>query len=111
MVPFTVSEWYCYLLKIIQVIGIYMPPSYRQSHHHCLFTYYSLCLNPYGLLSGMDVHITGLGPLSGLRAPVCAWARGAGLAHAAPLLATQLQRELHIALAELPLWDLMHGKH
>lgn len=71
----------------------------------------SLCLNPYGLLSGMDVHITGLGPLSGLRAPVCAWARGAGLAHAAPLLATQLQRELHIALAELPLWDLMHGKH
>ncbi|XP_061716306.1 uncharacterized protein LOC133524352 isoform X1 [Cydia pomonella] len=58
-------------------------------------------------MDGMDLHATGLGPLSGT-APLGAWARGAAAAHAAPALQAQLQHELHTALAELPLWDLLH---
>ncbi|KAJ0176510.1 hypothetical protein K1T71_007689 [Dendrolimus kikuchii] len=58
----------------------------------------------------MDLHVTGLGPLSGVTPLVSAWTRGASVAHAAPALASQLQHELHTALAELPLWDLLHGK-
>ncbi|XP_028172334.1 uncharacterized protein LOC114361486 [Ostrinia furnacalis] len=61
-------------------------------------------------MDSMDLHITGLGPLSGVCPLVGAWARGAGVAQAAPALARQLQRELHAALAELPLWDMLHGK-
>lgn len=58
----------------------------------------------------MDLHVTGLGPLSGLTPLVAAWSRGVCAAHAAPAVASQLQHELHTALAELPLWDLLHGK-
>ncbi|RVE50900.1 hypothetical protein evm_004467 [Chilo suppressalis] len=61
-------------------------------------------------MDSMDVHITGLGPLSGVVGAVTAWARGAGVAHAAPALARQLQHETHVALAELPLWDMLHAK-
>ncbi|XP_052741476.1 uncharacterized protein LOC112048215 [Bicyclus anynana] len=59
---------------------------------------------------GMDLHISGLGPLSGLAGAVRAWTRGAAAAHAAPALSAQLQHELHTALAELQLWELLHGK-
>ncbi|CAH2048704.1 unnamed protein product, partial [Iphiclides podalirius] len=62
-------------------------------------------------MQSMDMHVTGLGPLSGAAPSVAAWARGAGVAHAAPALSAQLAHELHTALAELPLWDLLHGKH
>lgn len=58
-----------------------------------------------------DLHVTGLGPLSGAASLVCAWLRGAARALAAPALAAQLQRDLHRALQELPLWDMLHGKH
>lgn len=58
----------------------------------------------------MDLHVTGLGPLSGVTPLVSAWTRGASVAHAAPALASQLQHELHTALTELPLWDILHGK-
>ncbi|CAH0715397.1 unnamed protein product, partial [Brenthis ino] len=61
-------------------------------------------------LDGMDLHISGLGPLSGLAGAARAWARGAAAALAAPALAAQLQHELRTALAELPLWDLLHAK-
>ncbi|CAK1580461.1 unnamed protein product [Parnassius mnemosyne] len=61
-------------------------------------------------LQSMDLHVTGLGPLSGMCPLVSAWARGAGAAHAAPALLAQLTHELHTALTELPLWDLLHGK-
>ncbi|XP_068633116.1 uncharacterized protein [Battus philenor] len=73
---------------------------------------------PYAQLDGlqlhhmqsMDMHVTGLGPMSGAVPLVAAWARGAGNAHAVPALVAQLNHELHTALAELPLWDLLHGK-
>ncbi|XP_075978131.1 uncharacterized protein LOC142977888 [Anticarsia gemmatalis] len=58
-----------------------------------------------------DLHVTGLGPLSGAAPLVCSWLRGAAGALAAPALAAQLQHELHTALQELPLWDMLHGKH
>lgn len=57
-----------------------------------------------------DLHVTGLGPLSGTSPLVCSWLRGAGGALAVPALASQLQHELHRALQELPLWELLHGK-
>ncbi|XP_049873175.1 uncharacterized protein LOC126371837 isoform X2 [Pectinophora gossypiella] len=57
----------------------------------------------------MDLHVTGLGPLSGLAGQVRAWARGAAAAHAAPALHAQLQHELHAALADLPLWNMLHA--
>ncbi|CAK1551220.1 unnamed protein product [Leptosia nina] len=56
---------------------------------------------------GMDMHITGLGPLSGELGLVRAWLRGAARAHAQPALEAQLQHELRTALAELPLADLL----
>ncbi|XP_038209965.1 uncharacterized protein LOC119830866 [Zerene cesonia] len=59
---------------------------------------------------GMDVHVTGLGPLSGAAPLVGTWCRGAATAHALPALADQLRRHLHTALADLPLWDMLHGK-
>ncbi|XP_053609829.1 uncharacterized protein LOC128674874 [Plodia interpunctella] len=62
-------------------------------------------------MGSVDLHVTGLGPLSGLSALVRAWTRGAAHAHAAPALAAQLQHELHVALQELPLWDIMNAKH
>ncbi|XP_047533560.1 uncharacterized protein LOC125068470 [Vanessa atalanta] len=55
------------------------------------------------LLDGMDMHASGLGPLSALSASVRAWLRGAPVAAA---LGAQLQHELRTALAELALWDL-----
>ncbi|KAJ2949222.1 hypothetical protein O0L34_g6170 [Tuta absoluta] len=58
----------------------------------------------------MDLHVTGLGPLSGLSPLVGAWTRGAGTAHAVPAITSQLQHELHTALADLPLWTILHGK-
>ncbi|KAM3965153.1 LOW QUALITY PROTEIN: uncharacterized protein ACR2FA_000546 [Aphomia sociella] len=60
-------------------------------------------------MDDMDLHVTGLGPLSGVVGGVAAWARGP-VAHAAPALTHQLHHELHIALAHLPLWDMLHGK-
>ncbi|CAG4971405.1 unnamed protein product [Colias eurytheme] len=59
---------------------------------------------------GMDVHVTGLGPLSGAAPLVGTWCRGAATAHALPVVADQLRRHLHTALADLPLWELLHGK-
>ncbi|XP_052753332.1 uncharacterized protein LOC113520805 [Galleria mellonella] len=53
-------------------------------------------------MDGMDVHVTGLGPLSGAARGVAAWARGAAAAHAAPALARRLHRALHRALHHLP---------
>ncbi|XP_073956166.1 uncharacterized protein [Choristoneura fumiferana] len=61
-------------------------------------------------LEGMDLHVTGLGPLSGVAREAAAWARGAAAQHAAPAVAAQLQHELHTALAELPLWDMLHAQ-
>lgn len=61
--------------------------------------------------SDMDLHITGLGPLSAAAPGVAAWARGGGAAHAAPALTRALRREAQLALGELPLWDMLHGKH
>ncbi|XP_039753598.1 uncharacterized protein LOC120628961 [Pararge aegeria] len=61
-------------------------------------------------MDGMDLHISGLGPLSGMTGVVRAWTRGAAVAHAAPALSAQLQHELHTALSELQLWELLHGK-
>ncbi|XP_045536581.1 uncharacterized protein LOC106717746 [Papilio machaon] len=60
-------------------------------------------------LQSMDMHVTGLGPLSGAAGLVRTWTRGASVAHAAPALTAQLTHELHTALAELPLWDLLHA--
>lgn len=61
--------------------------------------------------SGMDLHISGLGPLSVLAGSVRSWLRGAISSHAAPALAAQLQHELRAALAELRLWEVLHAKH
>ncbi|XP_035440270.1 uncharacterized protein LOC118269322 [Spodoptera frugiperda] len=58
-----------------------------------------------------DLHVTGLGPLSGASSLVCAWLRGAATSLAAPAVSAQIQHELHTALQELPLWDLLHAKH
>ncbi|CAH0585591.1 unnamed protein product [Chrysodeixis includens] len=57
-----------------------------------------------------DLHVTGLGPLAGAAGLVSGWLRGAGCALAAPALHAQLQRDIHTALQELPLWDLLHAK-
>ncbi|XP_049694036.2 uncharacterized protein LOC110372846 isoform X2 [Helicoverpa armigera] len=57
-----------------------------------------------------DLHVTGLGPLNGASNLVCAWLRGAATALAAPAVSAQVQHELHTALQELPLWDLLHAK-
>ncbi|XP_059052180.1 uncharacterized protein LOC131846793 [Achroia grisella] len=62
-------------------------------------------------LDSMDLHVTGLGPLSGTAGGVAAWARGAAASHAAPALARQLHHELHLALAHLPLDELLHAPH
>ncbi|CAH2096027.1 unnamed protein product [Euphydryas editha] len=58
-------------------------------------------------LDGMDLHASGLGPLSGLSSKLRAWLRAAPVASA---IAAQLQHELRTALAELSLWDVVHGK-
>uniref|UniRef100_A0A2A4JEJ4 Uncharacterized protein n=1 Tax=Heliothis virescens TaxID=7102 RepID=A0A2A4JEJ4_HELVI len=57
-----------------------------------------------------DLHVTGLGPLNGASNLVCAWLRGAATALAAPAVSAQVQHELHTALQELPLWDMLHAK-
>ncbi|XP_061383802.1 uncharacterized protein LOC116770377 [Danaus plexippus] len=62
-------------------------------------------------MDGMDLHISGLGPLSVLAGSVRSWLRGAISSHAAPALAAQLQHELRAALAELRLWEVLHAKH
>ncbi|CAF4932427.1 uncharacterized protein LOC125048916 [Pieris napi] len=56
---------------------------------------------------GMDMHITGLGPLSGELNSVRGWIRGAVRAHAQPAIDAQLQHELRTALTELPLTELI----
>ncbi|XP_060803402.1 uncharacterized protein LOC106138281 [Amyelois transitella] len=61
-------------------------------------------------MGAMDLHVTGLGPLSGAAPLAAAWLRGAALAAAAPAAASQLQHEARIALQELPLWDILHAK-
>lgn len=62
-------------------------------------------------LSNMDLHITGLGPLSSVTNPVRAWLCGALTATAAPALTSQLQHEIHTAFTDLALWDLVNDKH
>ncbi|XP_050684692.1 uncharacterized protein LOC126979431 [Leptidea sinapis] len=61
-------------------------------------------------MGGMDLHITGLGPLSAVGMSAGSWVRAAGLSQGAPAVAAQLQHELHTALAELQLWELLHAK-
>lgn len=90
-------------------------------HRHTLHLAITLGLaqwEPYAQLDDLrlqhlecgDLHVTGLGPLSGASPLVCAWLRGAARSLAAPALAAQLQRDLHTALQELPLWDMLHAK-
>lgn len=55
----------------------------------------------------MDMHITGLGPLSSELSSVRGWIRGAVRAQAQPAIDAQLQHELRTALAELPLTELI----
>ncbi|GBP33736.1 hypothetical protein EVAR_17063_1 [Eumeta japonica] len=61
-------------------------------------------------LDDLDMHVTGLGPLSGMALQLASWLRGALAAHAAPALSAQLQHEIHTAFAELALWDVLDGK-
>lgn len=55
--------------------------------------------------SEMDVHMCGAG--AGVMS-VGAWLRGALHATAAPALTALLHRHLHVALADLALWDHIH---
>ncbi|KAJ8722202.1 hypothetical protein PYW08_004604 [Mythimna loreyi] len=58
-----------------------------------------------------DLHVTGLGPLSGAAGLVSAWLRGAAGALAAPALLQQLQADLQTALQELPLCELVYARY
>ncbi|CAG9786851.1 unnamed protein product [Diatraea saccharalis] len=107
----------------IKAIGISssgrVAATYSRASLHAAITVGLVHWEPYAQLDdlrvqhmdSMDIHITGLGPLSSVSSLVGAWVRGAGGAHAAPAVARQLQHEMHVALAELPVWDIMrHGK-
>ncbi|KAL4716741.1 hypothetical protein ACJJTC_004860 [Scirpophaga incertulas] len=74
-------------------VGLAHWEPYAQLHHLSLHS-----------MPSMDLHVTGLGPLSALTPLVGAWARGASVAHAAPALTAQLRHDMQLALAELPLW-------